>query len=198
MLPHGGGKVTSREAVMHISAGIGALHLAFAAYLGKPYSFCFGLLAVDKRDMSTKVARLINAPVALGRIRHWNDGVFAPLHAGSPQHAEQEYLLSDIDTPRTRAGHASSHDHPPSTSDHTALASEHASPKERVTLTPIIPLDAMHDADIFHRALHVWNTEHLAQLTWDEMTVPQQSEVQAIMRDLQIRRHVCPRRATSR
>jgi hypothetical protein len=58
------------------------------------------------------------------------------------------------------------------------------------TLAPLVPLSEMGHASTFHRALHLFNAEHLSSLTWDELTVPQQEEVRALMRELQRRRHV--------
>ena len=81
----------------------------------------------------------------------------------------QEYPLSDIE--------------PLKDSDHYRFA--------RATLAPLISASAVDDSSTFHRALHLFNSEHLSSLTWDELTVPQQDEVRALMRELQRRRHVC-------
>src|SRR5580698_4456720 len=62
--------------------------------------------------------------------------------------------------------------------------------KTLVTLSPTIPASELGNSSTFHRALHTFNAEHLTQRTWDELTVPEQEEVRALMRELQRRRHV--------
>lgn len=63
-------------------------------------------------------------------------------------------------------------------------------PIARITLAPLVPLSEMGHASTFHRALHLFNVEHMTQFTWDELTVRQQDEVRAMMRELQRRRRV--------
>ena len=63
-------------------------------------------------------------------------------------------------------------------------------PISHITLAPLIPLSEIGNASTFHRALHLFNAEHLSQFTWDELTVPEQEEVRALMRELQRRSHV--------
>jgi hypothetical protein len=64
-------------------------------------------------------------------------------------------------------------------------------PTPRVTLAPLVPLSEMGNASTFHRALHLFNAEHMRQAVWDELTVPEQDEVRALMRELQRRRLAC-------
>jgi hypothetical protein len=65
------------------------------------------------------------------------------------------------------------------------------------TLAPLIPLSSIEDSSIFHRALHLYNAEHLSEKIWDELTVPEQDEVRVLMRELQRRKHACSRKVAS-
>lgn len=100
-----------------------------------------------------------------------------------------EYLAADSAHPR--AGRSDEKARTPYVRQYTRPLANGATLDGRPTLVPLIPLHAMADATIFHRALHLYNAEHMTQTVWDELTCEQQDEVRAIMRELTRRRHVC-------
>jgi len=113
---------------------------------------------------------------------------------GGTQRSEQDYLVSDTASARTRAGHASGHDQHPSIADSTTSASERASAKGRVTLAPRLHRSDVRAASAFHRALDHWNAQHGTTLTFEELTEIQQKFVQLYAKRIAAEEHPCPRR----
>lgn len=64
-------------------------------------------------------------------------------------------------------------------------------PAKRPTLAPLVPWSEMEHSSLFHRALHVFNVEHMRLAVWDELTVAEQEEVRSNYRELQRRATLC-------
>ena len=113
--------------------------------------------------------------------------IIPPGESGGGKDSQRPIIGNLVRTPPDLppAGRGDGRRHSPLASKHTPRASAMAIDEGRPTLVPLIPLAAMADSTLFHRALHLWNAEHISATVWDELTVPQQDEVRAIMRELQ-------------
>lgn len=64
-------------------------------------------------------------------------------------------------------------------------------PSARVSLAPRVPPSLAPDSTTFHRALSAWNALLGAALTWDELSIYEQSEVRRICARLDREAHPC-------